>query len=50
MILKNPAIALPNNVSTPQVNRAKRTEKTATIIVKRCTSDQIGQVTFILNS
>ena len=30
--------------------KAKTTEKTATIIVRRCTSDHSGQVTFVFNS
>ena len=48
--LKIPAIAFAHISSTPHVAKAKTTEKTATIIVRRCTSDHSGQVTFVFNS
>jgi hypothetical protein len=32
--------------STPHVAKANNTENTATTIVRRCTSDHSGQVTF----
>lgn len=38
------------NSSTPQVANENNIEKTATTIVRRCTSAHSGQVTFSLNS